>query len=301
MIWLRTVTPALEFGKGQLDQVDALTLPAAPESRASRVVVFVAAFAAAACAASFVEQDPPTPVFDHPPSFDARFAFDESSVATLERSALRPLARTFAMEIGSFQRAKALLARKLGSAGAEDSVAGGQRYVTAEIAIPLPRSRPLQANLDAEKERTHQASDVALAQKIIDLFSGGIKLASLGSDPILSDRSSARSLGVDDYTAVYDISARVVYMPGGSKLEAHSGLGALKDSPQHVSERDVGATPPAVYDLRPRERPFHGVQALRMIPIDGQKPLGRDGILTHGWAQMEIQTDACRSGSMTSS
>ena len=32
--------------------------------------------------------------------------------------------------------------------------------------------------------------------------------------------------GYDRYTAVYDISARVVYLPDGTRLEAHSGLGA---------------------------------------------------------------------------
>ena len=31
--------------------------------------------------------------------------------------------------------------------------------------------------------------------------------------------------------AVYDISARTVYMPNGLKLEAHSGFGSLTDDP----------------------------------------------------------------------
>ncbi len=33
--------------------------------------------------------------------------------------------------------------------------------------------------------------------------------------------------------------------------------------------RMAGATPPAVYELKPREKLFHGVQALRMIPAEG--------------------------------
>ena len=66
------------------------------------------------------------------------------------------------------------------------------------------------------------------------------------------------SLGYDSVTAVYDISARTVYMPDGSKLEAHSGFGSLMDDPAHVNERNVGATPPNAYDLKPREALFHG-------------------------------------------
>jgi hypothetical protein len=87
--------------------------------------------------------------------------------------------------------------------------------------------------------------------------------------------------GYDKWTAVYDISARTVYMPDGTKLEAHSGLGDLIDDPSHVSERMRGATPPHVYDLQPREELFHGVQALRMTPVGDGDIFGRAGILAH--------------------
>src|SRR5258707_15129576 len=43
------------------------------------------------------------------------------------------------------------------------------------------------------------------------------------------------------------------------------------------------ATPPAVYELKPRERLFHGVQALRMTPIEGSTANGRSGLLTHSY------------------
>ena len=46
-------------------------------------------------------------------------------------------------------------------------------------------------------------------------------------------------------------------------------MGSLKDDPEHVSVRMAGATPPAIYELKPREHLFHGVQALRMIPAEG--------------------------------
>ena len=172
-----------------------------------------------------------------------------------------------------------LLAQKFADARAATSLTGGR----IESAIPVPRSRPVQANLAAERLRANEAGDQTLLQKITGWFGGGVKLASLAPDAGLADGVSTRSLGVDDHTAVYDISARAVYMPGGAKLEAHSGFGDLRDSPDHVSERDVGATPPAFYDLRPRESLFHGVQALRMIPVDGQSTMGRDGLLAHGY------------------
>ncbi len=91
------------------------------------------------------------------------------------------------------------------------------------------------------------------------------------------------ALGYDKLTAVYDISAHAVYLPNGTKLEAHSGYGSLMDDIEHVKQRMVGATPPAVYDLRPRERLFHGVEALRMIPQDASATFGRTGLLTHSY------------------
>ncbi len=85
----------------------------------------------------------------------------------------------------------------------------------------------------------------------------------------------------DRWTAVYDISAHTVYMPDGTKLEAHSGLGSRLDDPRHADERMRGATPANVYDLELRESLFHGVQALRLIPVDDDKVFGRTGLLAH--------------------
>ncbi len=85
----------------------------------------------------------------------------------------------------------------------------------------------------------------------------------------------------DRQTAVYDISAHKVYLPDGTTLEAHSGLGPRLDDPRYVDERSRGATPPDIYDLRPRETLFHGVQALRLIPEDESKVFGRAGLLAH--------------------
>jgi hypothetical protein len=92
---------------------------------------------------------------------------------------------------------------------------------------------------------------------------------------------SAPISGYDRYTAVYDISARVVYLPDGKRLEAHSGLGDALDDPRHVSEHARGPTPPHLYQLTLRESLFHGVQALRLNPIGDGGVYGRDGFLAH--------------------
>lgn len=93
---------------------------------------------------------------------------------------------------------------------------------------------------------------------------------------------SGRSGLYDRWTAVYDISARTVYMPDGTKLEAHSGLGSRLDDPRYVHEKMRGATPPHVYELELRERLFHGVRALRLIPVGGEgNVFGRRGLLAH--------------------
>ena len=86
----------------------------------------------------------------------------------------------------------------------------------------------------------------------------------------------------DGLSAIYDITARTVYLPDGTKLEAHSGLGPKMDDPRHVHVRMHGATPPHIYDLTPREALFHGVEALRLNPVGGSEAIfGRNGLLTH--------------------
>ena len=93
---------------------------------------------------------------------------------------------------------------------------------------------------------------------------------------------SAPPAGYDQYTAVYDISAKVLYMPDGSRIEAHSGLGPMLDDPRYVHERARGATPPHLYELTMREALFHGVQAIRLNPVGGEGGIyGRAGLLAH--------------------
>jgi hypothetical protein len=88
----------------------------------------------------------------------------------------------------------------------------------------------------------------------------------------------------DRQTAVYDISARTVYLPDGTRLEAHSGLGSRLDDPRSSHLKMVGVTPPHIYELKPREALFHGVPALRLTPLGGEEKIhNRDGLLAHSY------------------
>lgn len=156
---------------------------------------------------------------------------------------------------------------------------------TTTASLPLPRPRPAAADLEsgpgplsAFAHNSAMPDDRTLLQKL------RLALASLAPDSGLFSRGpDLASLGFDGFTAVYDISARTVYLPNGMSLEAHSGMGNLRDDPEHVSVPKAGATPPAVYELKLRESLFHGVQALRMIPAAGSDISGRSGLLAHSF------------------
>jgi hypothetical protein len=87
----------------------------------------------------------------------------------------------------------------------------------------------------------------------------------------------------DGRTAIYDIAAHAVYLPNGQRLEAHSGLGSILDNPRYVSMKNRGPTPPNVYDLVLRNGLFHGVRAIRLVPVDEGKMYGRGGMLAHSY------------------
>ncbi len=131
---------------------------------------------------------------------------------------------------------------RYGSAAGSGSSQGGRPLAVAEICRP-----------DAGQDSTGVAG-----------ANGGIIP---GPGPDLS------ALGYDSTTAVYDITAKVVYLPDGTKLEAHSGLGNMLDDPARIDARNVGPTPPGTYDMKPREALFHGVPALRMTPGRGHRYL----------------------------
>jgi hypothetical protein len=126
---------------------------------------------------------------------------------------------------------------------------------------------------------------IATTQPVVaerDSAAGGLGRGPLFSFPSpFGNSAPAPVSGYDRYTAVYDISARVVYLPDGTRLEAHSGLGQALDNPRYVAERAVGPTPPHVYELALREGSFHGVQALRLNPVGDGGIYGRAGLLAH--------------------
>jgi hypothetical protein len=158
---------------------------------------------------------------------------------------------------------------------------------SSTTSVPLPRARPSDARLEAASRAAPgdaQGDQRTLLQKLSDFLPGRVTLASLTlGDGLFRSGPDLASLGYDSFTAVYDISAQAVYLPNGAKLEAHSGLGSRMDKVDSVSERMVGATPPGTYELKPREKLFHGVQALRMTPVDSESTLGRTGLLVHSY------------------
>jgi hypothetical protein len=121
----------------------------------------------------------------------------------------------------------------------------------------------------------------------------GPKLASLTSTPVslpgkspgIMEASLEQGSPTEDNsrTAIYDIVAHTVYLPNGQRLEAHSGLGRHMDNPRSITVKDRGPTPPNVYDLTLREKPFHGVRAIRLTPVEGSTMYGRDGMLAHSY------------------
>ena len=163
---------------------------------------------------------------------------------------------------------------------------------------PLPAPRPstlrLLASREVAKAKAAILSVTAEKPSIVEKLWGkpqpkGSLLAFASADfgdVTIPGPGKASPMGnaapYDRQTAVYDITARTVYLPDGTRLEAHSGLGAKLDDPRYVHVRMHGATPPHLYDLEPREALFHGVPALRLKPVGGEEAIfGRTGLLAH--------------------
>lgn len=126
-----------------------------------------------------------------------------------------------------------------------------------------PADRPVVAERETPKSDADRANDAQIAV--------APKAAVLPQGPAVYDRS----------TAVYEITSHTVYLPDGTRLEAHSGLGPKRDDPTSVAERMRGVTPPNVYEIQPLDKLFHGVRALRLNPVGDGNMYGRDGMLAH--------------------
>ncbi|MGA0561511.1 DUF2778 domain-containing protein [Ancylobacter sp. VNQ12] len=94
-------------------------------------------------------------------------------------------------------------------------------------------------------------------------------------------KDELRYPAAEDRFAIYDIRAKKLYLPGGRKLEAHSGYGDKFDDVRYVHVKMLGPTPPNRYKLRMREALFHGTEAVRMTPVGEGKMYGRNGFLLH--------------------
>jgi hypothetical protein len=217
-------------------------------------------------------------------SFDERFGSGSVRRSLAIHYPWRPAARSnFDAEFGHIE---SQLGGQSREEEEEQSVQAASPAPTVEAAIPLPRARPVLANLQSVRTdpATVSSDNRTMFEKLADLVPMRFSLASLTpGDGLLGERKDLTALGYDGQTAVYDISARAVYLPNGTKLEAHSGLGGLMDNPAYVDQRMVGATPPNVYDLKPREKLFHGVAALRMTPVGENEMHGRTGLLVHSY------------------
>jgi hypothetical protein len=277
-------------------------------------VLVLAAIALALGAAAWISDSDQTTAFasaalprgPDPISFNERFSSLSMSGSPVSEFKFRLARDTLARQLMSPNwRARVLEQASLGTSNVDqsrrdeskadenkaDESKVDENRPSAPAGIPLPRARPATADLEsrpgslpAQADNAPQPDDRTLLQKLSDLLPGRVRLASLAPDGgLFRQGPDLASLGYDNLTAVYDISAHAVYLPGGQSLEAHSGMGSLKDDPEHVGVRMAGATPPAVYELKPREHLFHGVQALRMIPVDGSSTNGRSGLLTHSY------------------
>jgi hypothetical protein len=179
-------------------------------------------------------------------SFDERFFFDQRLASFDERFA------------GAFNAAgSASVAMAMTEERASDESPDPVEHATARP--PTGRSAPRLAMLTPSAppvfEKRRRAPDAPI------------------DPPSLSDLGGR--------TAIYDIAAHTVYLPDGHRLEAHSGLGSRLDDPRYVAAKGRGPTPPNVYRLALRERLFHGVRAIRLLPVDESKMFGRDGMLAH--------------------
>jgi hypothetical protein len=179
---------------------------------------------------------------------------------------------------------------------AQDITAALPQRAADSVPLPVPRPSTLRllASREVEKAKVAILSVTAEKPSIFEKLWGkpqpkGSLLAFASadfSDVSIPNPAKASPMGndapYDRQTAVYDITARTVYLPDGTKLEAHSGLGAKLDDPRYVHVKMHGATPPHVYDLAPREALFHGVPALRLKPVGGEEAIfGRTGLLAH--------------------
>ena len=155
----------------------------------------------------------------------------------------------------------------------EPSDTADDRIVTASIAPYVPRRVALEIITGRPEPAAPAPQPLPRARP---------KFASLGPIDGITLKPDADD-AVRRRTAIYDITAKTVYLPNGERLEAHSGLGEMMDDPRYMHLKMRGVTPPNIYNLTLRESLFHGVQAIRLNPVDEKAMFGRAGILAHSY------------------
>jgi hypothetical protein len=93
--------------------------------------------------------------------------------------------------------------------------------------LPLPRPHPSK----------HEIAGSPLGQTSPQVAAAKPPAASTTEKRVTAQQIYNKSMSPSDpdsRTAIYDISARTVYLPNGEKLEAHSGLGDKRDDPQYI-------------------------------------------------------------------
>jgi hypothetical protein len=153
--------------------------------------------------------------------------------------------------------------------------------------IPLPETRPALETVTIERKPAEEkpATRTATRQAKEDDDDKDVAIVkperSLFGDLFKSRGNGTGWVGKGTKVAIYDVSNATVYMPDGTKLRAHSGIGKMRDNPRFEHVKMTGPTPAGIYRLRMRERRFHGVEAIRMLSVDGRDPKNRTGLLTH--------------------
>jgi hypothetical protein len=216
------------------------------------------------------------------PSFDERFSFDRSapSSRSLRRVGVRTVVAT--SPITATVAVPAAPARAPRAATWPIVAQTAPNWPTAQYRTASLSDTLLPTAYAPGDPATKDSGSADLLKKLTQRDSASNDAAQKVAAPKDATTKDSNLLSGDtSHTAIYDISAQTVYLPNGKRLEAHSGLGEYMDDVRSVPLRARGPTPPNVYELKLRESPFHGVQAIRLNPVDGSKMYGRDGILAH--------------------
>ena len=194
---------------------------------------------------SFPQANPPTRSLQPTLSFEDRFrstSFEDRFTGTISARITTTRSMTADIDDGAPRVAAPQIAaaapapraaRTAAVAPAAPKRSAGQYQLASLSETPLP---PAYASVDSGTKNS-AINDLILK-----------KLAP--RDPAPQEASTQDAAPSDapagpdtSHTAIYDITAHVVYMPDGRRLEAHSGLGEHLDDPHSINLKSRGPTP----------------------------------------------------------